>query len=360
MTMNRICFLIAVVALGCADSKVRLGEDDSSIRPPQPDASAPHDGGAADTAPRPDAVPIDTGSGPQPCGDNICAPGQFCCNESCGLCAPEGGACPDIACNGGVVCSGIACELPNAQCCPGCRPGESFCSTAEGVCPELDCPPPPTCGGVACGADEECCPGCSPGDERCVPAGSCTPPPCPPPPLCGDTPCADGDLCCPLCPDQAACFPGPSCPDVDLICPAPPSCAPMAARGVGPCLLLLGVAWNGRNCVSVGGCECEGSDCGRLYRDLRTCEAENFGCPGCATSRDCAPGAYCDGCAHGSCPACDDCVADCQPTACRTEERPTCRALRPECQDDEVAVVRNGCWVCVNRSTCEPIAVPMP
>ena len=32
------------------------------------------------------------------CGDNTCADGEFCCNESCGICAPIGGACTQQFC----------------------------------------------------------------------------------------------------------------------------------------------------------------------------------------------------------------------------------------------------------------------
>jgi hypothetical protein len=32
------------------------------------------------------------------CGGNQCGPGQFCCNASCGTCAPIGGACLQIVC----------------------------------------------------------------------------------------------------------------------------------------------------------------------------------------------------------------------------------------------------------------------
>lgn len=34
-----------------------------------------------------------------PCGANVCGPSEFCCNPSCGICAPIGGACIQIACN---------------------------------------------------------------------------------------------------------------------------------------------------------------------------------------------------------------------------------------------------------------------
>jgi hypothetical protein len=34
----------------------------------------------------------------KPCGKNVCGAGFYCCNASCGICAPEGGACIQIAC----------------------------------------------------------------------------------------------------------------------------------------------------------------------------------------------------------------------------------------------------------------------
>jgi len=33
------------------------------------------------------------------CGGNACGAGQYCCNPSCGICAPLGAACIQIACN---------------------------------------------------------------------------------------------------------------------------------------------------------------------------------------------------------------------------------------------------------------------
>jgi len=32
------------------------------------------------------------------CGNTICSPGLVCCNASCGICTPPGGACIQIAC----------------------------------------------------------------------------------------------------------------------------------------------------------------------------------------------------------------------------------------------------------------------
>jgi hypothetical protein len=33
------------------------------------------------------------------CGDNLCRQGEFCCNPSCGICAPLGGACIQVVCD---------------------------------------------------------------------------------------------------------------------------------------------------------------------------------------------------------------------------------------------------------------------
>ncbi len=33
-----------------------------------------------------------------PCGTAVCGEDQFCCNPSCGICAPQGGACTQQVC----------------------------------------------------------------------------------------------------------------------------------------------------------------------------------------------------------------------------------------------------------------------
>jgi hypothetical protein len=35
----------------------------------------------------------------QPCGNNVCGSGTFCCNASCGICAPRGGSCTQQVCD---------------------------------------------------------------------------------------------------------------------------------------------------------------------------------------------------------------------------------------------------------------------
>lgn len=45
-----------------------------------------------------DGKPICVSNGNWQCGKNLCPAGQQCCNESCGICAPPGGACTQQAC----------------------------------------------------------------------------------------------------------------------------------------------------------------------------------------------------------------------------------------------------------------------
>lgn len=43
--------------------------------------------------------------GGQPCGTSTCGAGQYCCNESCGICAPIGGGCIELYCGDGETIS---------------------------------------------------------------------------------------------------------------------------------------------------------------------------------------------------------------------------------------------------------------
>jgi len=361
---------------GCTSSKVLLGEDDAG--------SIDRDAGPPG---RIDAGPT------EPCGDNRCVAGEYCCNASCGFCAPEGETCIEIACPPEpVFCNGVECSDDTATCCPGCNPGESFCSGPGGTCPAIDCPPPGTCpDGTECGDASLCCPGCH-GEYFCSPSPTAGCPDIACPPLCGDDECDGDSLCCEGCPgDEPFCAPpGEMCPAItcpgtcdglceagqtccstcegrpfcsDGPCPATPcpepGCEDQDARGEGACLLALGYAWYGGDCYGLGGCECVGADCDSLYATYDACIEAHAGCftgePGCSTDAECPTTGYCNGCAHGSCPFCDDCVADCVPHRCPTEAEVECRMGRPDCGDNGVAVARDGCWLCVDRESCEPI-----
>lgn len=79
-----------------------------------------------------------------------------------------------------------------------------------------------------------------------------------------------------------------------------------------------------------------------------------WGEPGCRVDADCQEGEYCESCASGSCPMCEDCVPDCRPHPCATGESVLCDVVRPECGSQGVAIVKDGCWLCVDARTCEP------
>ena len=74
----------------------------------------------------------------------------------------------------------------------------------------------------------------------------------------------------------------------------------------------------------------------------------------CKNDMQCEPTHYCDPCATSSCPMCDDCVTACVPHGCRTESTLTCRCARPECGNEGVAVIRDGCWICLSIESCAP------
>jgi hypothetical protein len=76
------------------------------------------------------------------------------------------------------------------------------------------------------------------------------------------------------------------------------------ATGVGACKKLLGTYWNGTTCVTLSGCSCAGTDCGRGFADLATCneavakcDCRVGGCPGSGTCQACkgpgGPGYVC-------------------------------------------------------------------
>jgi hypothetical protein len=81
-----------------------------------------------------------------------------------------------------------------------------------------------------------------------------------PHPACGADPTAD----------ELACAAFPSCRGGD--------CAPQDARGVGACLAIVGIFWDGSRCRWHSGCSCEGADCDQGYESLESCYADHAGC----------------------------------------------------------------------------------
>ena len=89
--------------------------------------------------------------------------------------------------------------------------------------------------------------------------------------------------------------------------------------------------------------------------DQITCESTPEVPPliSCGTSNDCPAGSICNPCGAASCPLCDDCISACQ-SVCESETEAVCEIDPPQCEENQVRVIRDGCWVCVSQTTCEP------
>lgn len=61
--------------------------------------------------------------------------------------------------------------------------------------------------------------------------------------------------------------------------PANDPCTAQDARGEGACRAIIGVKWNGHSCEQLTGCDCVGEDCDQLYMDLRSCTDAHAECP---------------------------------------------------------------------------------
>jgi hypothetical protein len=67
-------------------------------------------------------------AGNQACGSAVCGAGEFCCNASCSICAPRGGACIEIFC---APDSGIRGDAGACHAVP----------TQDGMCADAGYPP---------------------------------------------------------------------------------------------------------------------------------------------------------------------------------------------------------------------------
>jgi hypothetical protein len=65
-----------------------------------------------------------TGASGEPCGSSLCKAGEFCCNESCGICAPRGGVCTQIQC--GHASTPAQCTVDTD-----CRTFSSYCDGCQ-------------------------------------------------------------------------------------------------------------------------------------------------------------------------------------------------------------------------------------
>jgi len=111
----------------------------------------------------------------------------------------------------------------------------------------------------------------------------------------------------------------------------PDSCTPMDAYGEGACRALLGYVWDGAACNSIGGCECVGAHCYRLYGSQEDCERATASCTSTITAcgtrgaPPCARTEFCDYPERANCGA-TDIGGTCRPRpeTCATIYSPVC------------------------------------
>lgn len=172
-----------------------------------------------------------------PCGDAFCEGDEFCCNESCSICAPvDGGTCTLQLCDdddGGIgeICGDIVCPVGQVCCNDEC----GLCAVDQDACPETPCEPVELlpCGESWCGIGEFCC---NESCGICAPVGgSCTLQLCDYDPQlgerCGDTLCPLGTVCCDetcgICAKAADACPEMSCaPELEPTLVDPTTAAP--------------------------------------------------------------------------------------------------------------------------------------
>jgi len=110
------------------------------------------------------AVDQEVGIAGAQCGTNVCTGKTFCCNASCGICAPLGGGCPDVAC---------AAADPADSDDPTALVSEPEPEAAPGIpAPIIGPIGPQQCGANTCTGNTHCC---NASCGTCVgPGGECT------------------------------------------------------------------------------------------------------------------------------------------------------------------------------------------
>ncbi|MCC6646290.1 MAG: hypothetical protein IT374_12050 [Polyangiaceae bacterium] len=251
-----------------------------------------------------------------------------------GVCVFDaGGGCPAVSCaaqdaKGDGLCFGLlgvrwtgdACENVTGCQCLGADCGALYASVDKCEKAHVQCSTGGPCAGKTCGDTcSNCPPGstCPPVIEYCSASGSCGPafPVCSGPSgSCTGAQC--GASCTYMC-DAPGCMPKPGtcnaagdCTLGDPVCSGA-KCDAMKAEGQGPCALFFGYAWNGQQCVGLGGCSCQGPDCNKLYKSMDACvdaraacacQGKACGAPCDCLGKDCAPTPYtCTSDFNGSC-----------------------------------------------------------
>lgn len=144
---------LPVLAGVACKSTPQPASQDPSAQPSAPPAPSSADGS------KPPA-----GANGVACGPTTCKPGESCCNESCGICTPEGGFCTQQACLGDAGAADAASPKTSGQSGQSgqCKV-DADCRTRSVYCKETPCAclalskvdPNPTCasGSVQCFVD---------------------------------------------------------------------------------------------------------------------------------------------------------------------------------------------------------------
>ncbi len=204
-------------------------------------------------------------AGVSPCSDNVDCPSGFeCLDGTCSTiaCVPSPEICDgkDNNCDGVIDegCSAATCTA-DADC-----PTLQYCdltaaTSAPGCCVRL-------ADGSGCPADYPECQGvCRTRDVACV----------------TDTDCGT----------EASCVNG--------TCVAGPTCRAVQPGSHGSCKMVIGVLFDGKQCVLEGGCTCE-PDCDALFPSMDACNTACGIVTGCTTDSECQAG---EACIAGACQA---------------------------------------------------------
>jgi len=306
-------------ATGATDEEVSALPDggDPSPDPASPDATDPGPDppdatGGGDGGTDPDPRPI---------------PGEPCdTSEDTDWRCSDGTEVPWCTCEGG---SFVCIRTPQTACPRGACDDET-----EAICAML----PPACPSGQIVAVQGGC-------YECVDPGTCTPVEAVETPCEHISECPRGSYC-----DECGTSSCPACDDCIAIClPYATACdddSTLVCRALRP------TCGEGEVSAVIQGCW--------ACLDERTCEPASTTTTLCSSDSDCSIGAYCDECGTSSCPECRDCIATCVPydEPCDDGSTLICRALRPNCPDGQISAVIDGCWACVNASTCEDPTSP--
>jgi hypothetical protein len=93
-----LSLLVLSLGIGCLVAADPSGESEGAGEGTTESAAGDEIVGESSDAIVGRGTPIGGIRGGGKCGDNVSGPGTFCCNASCGTCAPLGGACTQQVC----------------------------------------------------------------------------------------------------------------------------------------------------------------------------------------------------------------------------------------------------------------------